>query len=439
VTLYAVLQANFVGKADVGSTLSTFFTNIGHLAEQNHQQAVVLSGMIFTLVIWVFGVLSLILAILFYSFFLWHYIPNRDGGLSGYCRRKVDKRLSQIVSVKVNKAIEEEERRRLNADKKGLKKGEKPPTVGRQATLPTLFDPKSEDKLPYMPTLARADTMQTLPLYTSRPGTPSGQPPVPAFELDNLSQQRPFPNRNVTNSSVTSYASNAPLMANAAESGRASPAPSFASLNGNGFSNVQPPRSMTSNSNRSQWTDGSRPQGPPRMASAMGDRGYTSSPVSYTDGRSNTPGGPTMDSYGRPVPRPMNDMRSNTPAGPAPSMGRRTPFDQSTGRSSPAPPFDFDGRNSPAPSPNGGYAPYNPGMRSASAAQQLNGPGLQQRNVTDPGYFPNGPPRPGTAQSTNMMVPPNINRLASPAPYNNGGPSPGYTPMGLDSPGYRRS
>jgi hypothetical protein len=415
-----VLQANFEGKADVGSTLSTFFTNIGHLAEQNNQQAVVLSGMLFTLVIWVFGVLSLILAILFYSFFLWHYIPNRDGGLTGYCRRKVDKRLSQIVSVKVNKAIEEEERRRLNADKKALKKGEKPAAVGRQATLPTLFDPKSEDKLPFMPTLTRADTNQTLPLYSSRPGTPSGQPPVPAFELNNLSQQRPYPNRNATNTSVTSFGSNAPLMGNAAESGRASPAPSVSSLNANGFSNVQPPRSMTSNSNRSQWNDGpipQGPQGPPRMPSAMGDRGYTASPVSYADVRSNTPGGPPMDSYGRPMPRPINEIRSNTPAGPAPLMGRRTP----------------------APSSNAGYAPYNPGMRSASAAQQINGPGPQQRNATDPGYFVNGPQRPGTAQSGNMMVPPNISRLASPAPYNNGGPSPGYAPMGLDSPGYRRS
>ncbi|EPE25291.1 hypothetical protein GLAREA_01203 [Glarea lozoyensis ATCC 20868] len=425
VTLYAVFEANFEGKEDVGSTLSTFFTNIGHLAEQNNQQAVVLSGMIFTLVIWVFGVLSLLLAILFYSFFLWHYIPNRDGGLTGYCRRKVDKRLSQIVSVKVNKAIEEEERRRQNADKKGLKKGEKAPVLGRQATLPTLFDPKNDDKLPNMPTLTRNDTMQTLPLYSSRPGTPSGQATLPAFELNNLSQSRPFPNRNATNSSVTSFGSNAPLMGNVAESGRDSPAPSIAPLN-NGYPNGLPSRPMTSNSSRSQWSEGPITQGPPRMPSAMADRGYTSSPVSYTDPRSATPGGQTLDGYGRPVPRPMNEMRSNTPMGP-PSIRQQTPYDQNMGRSSPE-----NGRNSPAPS---GYAPYNPGMRSASAAQQTR-PVPQQRNVSEHGYFVNGPQRPGTAQSMNVQ--PSINRLASPAPYNNGGPSPGYGPMG-GAEGYRRS
>lgn len=187
--------------------------------------------MLFTLVIWAFAALSLILAVLFYILFLWHYIPNRDGGLSGYCERKINDRLSKIVSVKVNKALEEEDRKRTKAYEKSLKKGETP-QVGRQATLPTLFDAKSEDKLPNMPMLNRNDTMATLPLYSSRPGTPSGNvPTLPGFELDQLNQQRPGTSRTVTGSSAlsnVSYASNAPLIGNASDMGygrSASPAP----------------------------------------------------------------------------------------------------------------------------------------------------------------------------------------------------------------------
>src|ERR1700712_3007296 len=108
-TLYSVFKARLdpTDATDVGSTLLGFFKNIGILAGQEHQQAVILSGMTFTLVIWIFGALSLILAMIFYVLFLWHYIPNADGGLSGYCERKINQRLSKIVSVKVNKAIEE--------------------------------------------------------------------------------------------------------------------------------------------------------------------------------------------------------------------------------------------------------------------------------------------------------------------------------------------
>ena len=425
-TLYSVFKAKLdpTEASNVGSSILTFFKNIGILANEEHQQAAILSGMLFTLVIWIFGALSLISAMILYLLFLWHHIPNADGGLSGYCERKINSRLSKIVSVKVNKALEEEERKRVKADAKAAKKGEKP-VYGRQATLPTLFDQKTDDKLPNMPMLNRNDTMTTLPLYSSRPGTPSGQPTLPAFELDQLDQKRPFPSRTVTGSSAmsnASYASNAPLIGNASEMGygrSASPAPSLPPLDTNGFPGG-PQRTATANSNNSQWNRG--PPGPPRMPSAMGDRGYTQSPVSY-DGQS--PRSAT-DAYGRPIPRAVGELRSNTPMG-APSMGRRTPFDQNYpgGRQSPAPGLGSEyGRNSPAPSnrgpisPIGGYQPYTPqggpsSLRSASTAPTSNpGPGPQYRNVTDPG--PRGPPaggdyfagapmpmpqRPGTAQS----------------------------------------
>jgi len=475
-TLYSVytLKLNPDHASDVGSFLSTFFKNISLLAKDSNQQAVVLSGMVFTLVIWIFGALSLFLALLFWLFFLWHYIPNADGSLGRYCERKVDKRLSRIVSVKVNKAIAKEEERRLRADAKAVKKGEKP-TVGRQATLPVLFDNKSQDKLPQMPMLNRNDTMTTLPLYSSRPGTPNGQPPMPALELDQLDQKRPFPNRTVTGSSTTS---NAPLLGNASDMGygrAASPAPSLPSVDGNGYPSG-PLRSMTGNTNVAPFRG--PPGGPPRMASAMADRAYTQSPMSYTDGRGTPVSQTSTNTFGQPMPRAVGDLRSNTPAGPAPSMGRRTPFDPyaaNGGRSSPAPsqdprqrtPFDpyAGGRSSPAPAPaseygrsspappqtptTGGYQAYNPNMRSASAAPTSNpGPQPPYRNMTDPSgpsprgppqgdYFSNGPPRPGTGQSQRQGPA----RLASPAPYNGG--SPGFGPVsgngGMDSPGYRRS
>lgn len=115
-----------------------FFKNIGILADKEKQQALILSGMVFTLVIWIFGALSLILAVLFYLLFLWHYIPDADGGLSGYCERKINTRLAQIVSVKVNKAIEEEERKRHKADARALAKGQA--THTREARLPDIYD-----------------------------------------------------------------------------------------------------------------------------------------------------------------------------------------------------------------------------------------------------------------------------------------------------------
>lgn len=367
-TLYSVFQAKLdpTESDDVGDALLTFFKNVGILAEQQHQQAVILSGMIFTLVVWIFSALSLVLAILFYLLFLWHYIPNQDGGLTGFCERKINGRLTKIVSAKVNKAIEEEERKRAKADQKAAKKGEK--IGGRQATLPTLFDSNDGDKLPDMPMLNRADTMATLPQYTSRPGTPSGHIPQTAtFELEKLDQKRPPLGRFGTG---TSYSSNAPLVNNAGEMGRLPDLPPLdTDLPFSG-----PQRTNTGGSQGSQWQRGSPqglPQGPPRMPSAMGDRGFTASPFSYADGR-NTPGFPgaqrqnTMDSYGRQIPR------SHTPMGPgpAPSMGRRTPFD-------PAMQNPPNRMMSPASEFGSGYGrqtPFNPSLQNQGRSSPGPGP-----------------------------------------------------------------
>ncbi|KAA8565476.1 hypothetical protein EYC84_009335 [Monilinia fructicola] len=271
-----------------------------------------------------------------------------------------------LICAKVNKAIEEEERKRAKADQKAAKKGEK--IGGRQATLPTLFDSNDGDKLPDMPMLNRADTMATLPQYTSRPGTPSGHIPQTAtFELEKLDQKRPPLGRFGTG---TSYSSNAPLVNNAGEMGRLPDLPPLdTDLPFSG-----PQRTNTGGSQGSQWQRGSPqglPQGPPRMPSAMGDRGFTASPFSYADGR-NTPGFPgaqrqnTMDSYGRQIPR------SHTPMGPgpAPSMGRRTPFD-------PAMQNPPNRMMSPASEFGSGYGrqtPFNPSLQNQGRSSPGPGP-----------------------------------------------------------------
>ncbi|KIN04544.1 hypothetical protein OIDMADRAFT_101506 [Oidiodendron maius Zn] len=399
-TLWSVLKANLDPSAkNVGQGFIQFFKNIGILASLDHQQAVILSGMLFTLVIWVFSALSLMLAALFFVFFLWHYIPNSDGGLSGYCERKINTRLAEIVSDKVNKALEEEERKRRKADQKAMRKGEKP-AYGRQATLPTLFDAK-DDKLPGMPMLNRNDTTPTLPLYTSRPGTPSSA--LPAFELNELDKNRPYASRQGTG---TSYTSNAPLLSNASDMGfdrTASPISPLPPLNTNVMP-LAPQRSMTGNSTSSQWNNNSPvglPRGPPRMTTPLSDRGYTQSPISYSDSRSLQSPPTPVDSYGRPMPRAVGDLRSNTPLGPPTSTG---PYRSMTDPASRPPPTDY-----------------------FSSGPQRSATGLDESAMNGPRGNPNiARIREGPA------------RLASPAPYvnnfNGRGSPQGYNPGGANSP-----
>jgi hypothetical protein len=389
--------------------------------------------------------------------------------------------------------------------------------------------------------LNRNDTMTTLPLYTSRPGTPSSQQPTlpGGFELNNMDLKRPFPLRTGTSSSAMSnmsYASKAPLMGAAGEMGygrSASPAPSLPQLETEGFS--FPQRSMTANSNGSQWQRGgpqqarngpmgppsrqmtqdsynSDPRGPPSRQNTqdpyssdrrgppsrqMTSDGYTASPTSYGDAGRDSPWlqNNSVDSYGRPLPRGVDDFSGRSTPG-APSMGRRTPFVEtdSAARSSPAPGSDM-GRSSPPgsqvdsnrpmdldrdysgsdsrrrspPNMNGqyepnsndsrGYGPLNPTIRSASASIPGPTPTFQQpqqrpyRNMTEPmpapsrqptgDYFNNGQPlRQGTPQSQRGGYDDQYNayrgpgsepRVASPASFN---ARPGPPPP--QQGGYRR-
>lgn len=207
------------------SPIAQFFVNIKILADHNKQQAAVLFGMLFTLLIWIIAALSLAMAGLFYILFLWHHVPTADNGLSGYCRRKVDRRLQKIVGVKVNKALAKGNDSGRKNESKALKARGIPAQVVRQPTLPKL-DTDGDDKS-FETSLSRQSTASPLPLYTPRqpsrndshPNSANGgEPTIPdMFPIPS----RPMPpSRLATQSSVrsdTSYASDAPLIGQAAE------------------------------------------------------------------------------------------------------------------------------------------------------------------------------------------------------------------------------
>ncbi|KAI1074179.1 hypothetical protein F5B20DRAFT_466592 [Whalleya microplaca] len=393
-TLYSIYNSNLIPTdvSSVGNTLSSFFGKLEELAKENTQQVVILSGMLFTLVIWVFAALFLLAAALFYVFFLWHYIPRQDGGLRGYCERKINKRLTRIVTVKVNKALAKGQRGKAGSKKNG----EKPP-FEREATLPTLMDISKDDKLPEMPMLSRNDTMATLPVYTSRPGS------VRSIELNSFDQKRPTPSRQGTSMTTGSFSSRTPLMGDAAGMGRsASPVPSLPSLPPLDLGFQPPARPGTASSNRSFGP------GPPPLnrvqtnGSGFGG-GYSASPSTYAGDNMQSLRSPgPMDTFNRPMPRQFNQL-GGRPGPPGPP-GRPT-YDNNRsitdGRSSPAPSM-YSNRGGPGPAYNG--PPYSP-MRSAtgpvpSPQRQQFAP---QRNMTapmpprqpDPYYMQ----RPGTAQS----------------------------------------
>ncbi|PYI18027.1 hypothetical protein BO99DRAFT_413839 [Aspergillus violaceofuscus CBS 115571] len=205
ITLYSVMQMDLLpGGSNTdstdGSTASQLFHNIKVLAEDNTRQAIVLVGMIFTLVIWVLSMLKLLLAVVLYLLFLWHHIPTEDGSLKRYCKRKINSRLTQIVRKKVNKALA-----------KGVALQDRKPTqpnmgIERKPTLPTV-GMHDDDKTPIVTTISRSTTQTTLPAYSSRPGTaaPDRKPTLP--DLSTFDDKPPALSRTVTQSSFSDAAS----------------------------------------------------------------------------------------------------------------------------------------------------------------------------------------------------------------------------------------
>lgn len=404
-TLYALYDSNLADKeaSSVDGSIMGAFKNFGSLATENYQQALVMAGMAFTFVVWAFSLVFLIFAIFFYLVFLWHWIPRADGGLAGYCERKVNKALVKIVTKKVNKAIQREETEKFKAEQKMAKKaGEKAP-LERQATLPTIPSVAGVDgdKLPEMPTLVRTDTISTLPPYASRPGTPG------SFELSSMDQKRPFPTRTGTMSSSTTYSSRAPLVAGASDMGNSplSPAASVPSVD---LASYPPMRPGTAASNRSF----SRPNPslghmPTNSSSSLAANRRPSDPNFF--GPSRYTETPANAGDNMPFPTPVRSPTTSSVGGynrpPMPQIGMsrpppmsRTQYDSFSGS---------DGRASPAPS---AYSTRSgPGLPRNPASGSMNSPGPYQayqpnRSATNP-LPPRGPQTP-TMRNMTAPVPP---------------------------------
>ncbi|KAK5652740.1 hypothetical protein OQA88_9593 [Cercophora sp. LCS_1] len=370
-TLYSVYNTKLsVEGSNFESSLSSFFNKIKILAEEDYRQALILSGMLFTLVIWVFAFLSLLIAALFFVFFLWSYIPRDDGGLTGFCERKVNKRLKQIVSVKINKAMAEDERKRRKAElKAAMKSGEDRPMT-MQPSLPTIpnVGGVGDDKLPEMPSLKRADTFMSI---DTTPGD---------YELNAIGQKRPVPTRTPTIATMSSYSSKAPLLNSAAEIGTTrseSPAPSLPTPSG--LPGAYPPsRTGTVSSNRSYGPGPQLNRMPSNGSTLVG--GYSGSPSTYA--------GDNMPAFPAPIRSPTAPPGGNRGPGPngngwpGPGQSRAMLDDYPGGRASPAPSNMSYGSNPLSPRGPGGYP-----VRSATGPLPPRGPPQPfppQRNMTAP-------------------------------------------------------
>ena len=369
-TLYSVMQADLVPVGDHATSnghnaFTQFFYNLMVLAKSNGEEAAVLFGMLFTLIIWVISAISLAVACILYIMFLWHHIPSQDGGLRKFCKRKIDRRLQKVVSIKVNKALAKENTDQSKVDTKVGRAGEQPHELKRQPTLPIL-DLSSDDKLPEMPMLSRQGTQASLPPYTIRPQTRNDnfppelqrQPTVPDVSLDTSRPAAPSrSNTQYSAASDSSYASNVPLMGSTSPMGYGPAGQHYPSEK---LSRMDSDRSMASGRplmNRSGTSN-----------SQMSTRSYTPAWQQQGPGQGRRPGPPSrqntgysdQQSFGRSSPAPPS--RQNTAINNHPPVRSNTAFSdtQSYGRSSPAPPsrqntgtstYETTGRSTPGLSP----------------------------------------------------------------------------------------
>ncbi|KAJ4306036.1 Potassium transporter [Collariella sp. IMI 366227] len=396
-TLYSVYKAELhIESTNFEAGIADFFDKIGALASQEPKQVVILSGMLFTLVIWIFSFLSLLLAALFFVLFLWNYIPREDGGLTGFCARKINKRLTQIVQKKINKAMAEDERKRRKAELKAAKKNGDGRPITMKPSIPVL---KEDDDLPDMPSLNRADTFVSFaekPLnraetFASFTEKPSRTNTTGSFEMNALGRKPPMPLRSETKASAASqYSANASLLQSAAEMGMDrsdSRKPTIPPMDLNGYP-AGPARTATGASNRNY---GPGPGGPGPHVNRMLSNGsslragYTASPAPYSSEtmpslppRVLSPAGP-YNAYMGLQPNRSRDMwpaQNNMSSFDDYSNGRPTPRpNQSQDRwQNPVdnrPPFDsyHNERAAPYPSQTGGRLPFDDYSRERATPQ----------------------------------------------------------------------
>ncbi|KAF4447378.1 hypothetical protein F53441_9098 [Fusarium austroafricanum] len=297
-TLKSVYEAKLTPTADnVGESITGFFNKIKILADEDYQQALILSGMCFTLVIWIFSALFLLAAVLFWVFFLYHWIPAADGGLSGYCERKVTKTLMKIVTKTVNKALAREEANRIRTEAKAAKKNGEKPHLDRAATLPTLPNVGLVNKMDHSPPmLNRNDTMMTLPPYTSRPETPGG------MNDSHAAPERTVPTRKGTTASIMSYASRATSRSGGGYGQIVSPVPEVPPVNYQGHTRSRSGTSSHGNFGNyagNQMMGDPMPPPPGRFTESPGPMHSDTAPLFPPPARA--PSARPMDSYSQPM------------------------------------------------------------------------------------------------------------------------------------------
>jgi hypothetical protein len=412
ITLYSVTKLNLipVGEhaAEKGtSPVAQFFINIGAMAEKDKLQATVLFGMLWTCLIWILAAISLAVSVILYLLFLWHHIPSEAGGLKNYCRIKINKRMTRVVRVKVDEALKKENESRARQEAKAAKAGL---AIKKQPTLPDIAGGfKRDDDEPTLPSLSRTTTQTTLPLYESRPPTAMGDAPLmPGFPPNG----RPAPQRLMTHqsdTSVSSFASNAPLMSAASDMGYDSPASSAGP-----FGRPLPPsRAMTPRGPGGSYP--MEPLGRPGTAMSGGPRRISDE---------------SMGSYG---PGPDRGVGARTPSWDRPGdMPRgRTPVGQPTLPMFPPIAEANSGRNSPAMNgPPRRFSP--PGMGPSGAPDRSYTPmsGPPPRSYTPMGAPPPGPSPMDRSHTPMGHPPPERSYTPMGAPPMRGPPERSYTPVG---------
>lgn len=401
-TLYSVMQADLMpagehAAKDGHSPIAQFWINVGILAGHNREQAAILFGMLFTLVIWLISVISLLLACIFYLIFLWRHIPATDGTLSRYCRRKIDSRLSKIVSAKVDKALARGERLRAQEAAKATQGG-RPVLIERQPTLP-LVDGNPEQFRP-------AD-LNGPSRHGSGRATSDRQPTIPV--VSPMDERPEGPSRSTTLSTSRtneSYSSDAPLLGAAGEMGYAPLVRSFS-------------RPIPSRSN-SDWAKPHKQPSTIRTASGASrtteqsyNTAYSSRPPPGRMSSSGTSRNLTRQNTATSTYNPTMQFQSyeSTDLRPPTRQGHHTPA-LVTPYSNTPPIQEYEMYSTPpsrGPSVAKQYVAYNPNIHNPPSSTSSMNPG---RNFTLPTrppppmdeYFP--PQAPPTQRSTTAPLPP---------------------------------
>ncbi|KAF8420174.1 hypothetical protein EV426DRAFT_248134 [Tirmania nivea] len=138
-TLYSVMEADIIPRnvkkgEELGAMLK-FFENFAALGRQDRVQAFVLGSMLFTLVIWVFAILQLLIAGALYIIYLCHVIGS-ENGLYGYCKARVDEKLGEIVASNHRKELARQQKADTSKLAEAKRSGNANATLARQPTVP---------------------------------------------------------------------------------------------------------------------------------------------------------------------------------------------------------------------------------------------------------------------------------------------------------------